>query len=127
MIALGKALPGLTHLSIGGFIDPKKEYFETLTNLKCLFVTKKQLALETEKWLEDKGVYINEDFWLIKFIYVWFNMFMISLKVKIFLFKTEISNYKQKTINVWQWLKKVLIMGKLLYKYKSCQVASKNS
>jgi hypothetical protein len=62
LIPLGKALPGLTHLSIGGFVDPKKEYFKTLTNLKCLFVTKKQLASETENWLVEKGVYINEDY-----------------------------------------------------------------
>lgn len=43
-------------------MNPKKEYFETLTNLKCLFVTKKQLASETENWLVSKGVYINEDY-----------------------------------------------------------------
>jgi hypothetical protein len=62
LLALGKALPALTHLSTGGFIDPRKEYFETLTNLKCLAVAKKQLETETEDWLVSKGVYINEDY-----------------------------------------------------------------
>lgn len=48
LVTLGRILPNLTHLSIGGFRNPQRKYFETLTNLKCLSAQRNQMPTEVE-------------------------------------------------------------------------------